>query len=85
MDPISAIVYVVISLILMAISYAITASMQKRTPAQKPAALEDFDFPRMDEGSAEAVVFGDVWMKDWMVLWYGDYGVAPIRTKGGKK
>lgn len=85
MDPISILVQLAIALVLMAVSYAITASMTKRQPAQKPAALEDFDFPQMDEGTAQAVAFGDVWAPGWMVLWYGDYKVTPIKSKGGKK
>lgn len=85
MDPISILVQVVIAFVLMAVSYAITASMAKRTPGKKPAALEEFDFPTPDEGTAQAVIFGDVWTPDWMVLWYGDYRVVAIKKKGGKK
>lgn len=86
MDPVTfAIIQIVVAFVLLAASYAITASMAKRQPAKKPEALEDFDFPQLDEGTTQAVVFGDVWVKDWMVLWYGDYKVTPIKTKGGKK
>ncbi len=85
MDPISILVQLAIALVLMAASYAITASMAKRQPARKPATVEEFDFPQLDEGTAQAVVFGDVWTPGWMVLWYGDYQVTPIKTKGGKK
>jgi hypothetical protein len=85
MDPVSILVQLAIALVLMTASYAITASMTKRQPAQKPASIEDFDFPRLDEGTAQSVVFGDVWVKDWMVLWYGDYQVTPIKTKKKKK
>ena len=85
MDPFTfAIIQLVIAFILLAVSYAITASMSKRAPAKKPAALDEFDFPQADEGTAQAVVFGDVWTEDWMVLWYGDYQVQPIKKKGGK-
>lgn len=85
MDPVSILIQLAIALVLMAASYAITASMTKRQPAQKPASIEDFDFPQLDEGTAQAVVFGDVWSPGWMVLWYGDYKVTPIKKKGGKK
>lgn len=85
MDPVSIIVQIVIALVMMTISYAITASMAKRAPAQPPASIEDFDFPQDAEGTTQAVIFGDVWTEDWMVLWYGDYKVTPIRKKGGKK
>ncbi len=86
MDPVTAIlVNIAIAFVMMAASYAITATMTKRQPAQTPAALEDFDFPQFDEGTAQAVVFGDCWTEGWMVLWYGDYQVTPIKKKGGKK
>lgn len=86
MDPFTyAIVQLVVAFVLLAASYAITASMAKRQPAKKPAALEEFDFPQADEGTAQPVVFGDVWVSEWMVLWYGDYQVTPIKKKGGKK
>lgn len=86
MDPFTyAIVMLVVAFVLMAVSYAITASMARRQPAKKPAAMEEFDFPVAEEGTAQSVVFGDVWTPDWMVLWYGDYSVEAIKKKGGKK
>ena len=84
-DPVSILIQIAIALVMMAISYAITASMMKRTPGKAPASMEEFDFPTPDEGTAQAVVFGDVWMREWMVLWYGDYKITPIKKKGGKK
>lgn len=85
MDPVSILIQIAIAVVMMAISYAITASMSRRAPAKKPNSLEDFDFPQDAEGTPQAVVFGDVWTKDWTVLWYGDFRVTPIRKKGGKK
>jgi hypothetical protein len=86
MDPFTfAIINLVVAVILLAASYAITASMARRQPAKKPAAFDEFDFPQDAEGTAQPVVFGDVWIEDWTVLWYGDYQVTPIKKKGGKK
>lgn len=85
MDPVSILIQIGIALVMMAISYAITASMSRRAPGKKPNALEDFDFPQDAEGTTQAVIFGDVWTEDWTVLWYGDYRIDPIRKKGGKK
>lgn len=53
--------------------------------ANPPAAAEDFDFPQADEGTPQAVYFGECWSKSWMVLDVGDYRVTEIRKKGGKK
>lgn len=86
MDPFTyAIIQLVVAFVLLAASYAITAMMAKRAPAKKAASMDEFDFPQAEEGTAQPVIFGDVWIKDWMVLWYGDYRVTPIRKKGGKK
>jgi len=49
----------------------------------KPAALEDFDFPQAQEGTPQAVYFGDCWTDGWMVLWYGNMRTTKI--KKGKK
>lgn len=84
-DPVSILINIVITLVLMAASYAITSMIARKQATKKPASVEEFDFPQPDEGTAQSVVFGDVWTKDWVVLWYGDYQVTPIKSKKGKK
>ena len=75
---------------LLIVSYAITALTTPRPkPPEdaKPALLKDFQFPIADEGSSQAVVFGDCWTPDWQVLWVGNYKTQEIRNggDGGKK
>jgi len=65
------------------ISYIITAFMTKR-PAQKPAALEEWEFPQKEEGTPEYYVFGDGWLEGPMVLWFGNYRTIKIKSKGKK-
>lgn len=50
-----------------------------------PAAFEDFDFPQADEGTPQAVYFGECWSTGWMVLAVGDYRTTAITKSGGKK
>lgn len=57
---------------------------QPGSPKQKPVALEDFDFPQAEEGTPQAVTFGDCWTEDWMVLGVGNYRTEKIKTKSGK-
>jgi hypothetical protein len=71
------------ALIFMVAQYAIQALTMK-TQNVKPAALADFNFPQSDEGKPQPVVFGDVWIEDWFVLWYGNYRTGKIKA-GGKK
>jgi len=74
---------------LLVVSYAITALTTKNTKPKDavPARLSEFQFPTFDEGTPEAVVFGEVWTNDWMVLWYGELKTEAIKAKssGGKK
>lgn len=48
-----------------------------------PASLEDFDFPQIDEGTPQAVFFGDCWTDGWFILWFGNLRTTKI-TKGKK-
>ncbi len=66
-------------------SYAIQALLTPKTDPQKPAALEDFDFPQFEEGTPQAVVFGDIWTEDQFILWYGNLRTSAIKSGGGKK
>lgn len=71
------------ALIAMVASTAIQALLVK--PQQvKPTALEDFDFPQVDEGTPQAVFFGDCWTDGWFVLWYGNFRTKKVKSKGKK-
>lgn len=50
----------------------------------KPASLDDFDIPQVDDGTPHAVVFGDCWLEGWQVLWFGNLRTTKIKS-GGKK
>lgn len=63
---------------------AILTSLLVKTPNQKPASLEEFEFPQADEGTPQAVIFGDVWTPGWQVLWYGNLRTKKIKSKGKK-
>jgi len=79
----------IFSLGLMVLSYTIQALTAKKpqntTPA--PATLGDFNFPQHEEGTPQAVVFGDCWIEDEMILYYGNLSNQAISVKsgGGKK
>jgi hypothetical protein len=71
------------ALIAMVAATAVKALLVKPQKV-KQASLEDFDFPQVDEGTPQAVYFGDCWTDGWMVLWYGDYRTTKIKSKGKK-
>lgn len=74
----------VIMVAMIVISYVITALTTKPPQSAPPAQFGDFQFPQAPEGTAQIIVFGDVWISDWAVLWYGNYQTTPIKSKGGK-
>jgi hypothetical protein len=62
----------------------LTALMSKGPQQPKPALFTDFTLPQSAEGTQQIIVFGDVWLDDWMVLWYGNYRHDPIYAQGKK-
>ena len=74
--------YVQIAILL--ISLYMAYKMRPKPVQPVPEAFEDIEFPQVDEGTPQAVIFGDCWTGDWVVLAVGDYRTTPIRTKSGK-
>ena len=71
---------------LMIASIVISAALAPKAIAPSPTAFEDIDFPTADEGTPQAVIFGDCWSEDWIVLTVGNYRTTPIPPgTGGKK
>lgn len=70
---------------LLIVSALITYSMMPKPEVRKPEAFDDIDFPQADEGTPQAVIFGDCWSGDWMVIGVGNYRTEEIRGGGGKK
>lgn len=68
----------VIQIIIAIISIYLAEVLAPKPPRPKPASIEDFEFPTVDDGTPMTVVFGDVWIKDWTVLGVGNYRNEPI-------
>lgn len=82
--------FIYIALALMVVSTALQILLTKAPPKPedaKASTLKDFEFPQIKEGTAQTVIFGDVWLTDWQVLWYGNLRAEPITKSsgGGKK
>lgn len=75
----------VFQLVLLAVSYFVSAALAPKPPAPKAAALEDFEAPLAEQGRPLPVVFGTVLIKDPTLIWYGDLQTRAIQQKGGKK
>lgn len=66
-------------------SYVITAAMTPKQQPPKPEGLADIDFPQVDDGTPQAVIFGDCWSGDWTVLAVGNYRTTAISKSDGAK
>lgn len=78
-------IYVAIALSVVSTGLSLLAGKKAPANATKPAALEDFDFPQSTEGTPQIVVFGDVWIEDWTVAWYGSYRNTAITASSAGK
>jgi hypothetical protein len=63
---------------ILVVALVVGIALRPKPAAAIPAAFDDFDFPQSTEGTAQCVIFGDVWIEDWMVLGVGNYRVSPI-------
>jgi hypothetical protein len=73
------------ALALLDASYLIQSLIATQPEKPKPALLDEFNLPQTKEGTPESVVFGDVWVSDWTVLWYGNLRNSPVKSTGSKK
>lgn len=84
-EPALAYVNFIVQAVIMIVAIIIAVALAPKPPQPKPAALADFDVPTAEEGKPICKVFGEAWVRDPNVLWYGDLSSEPIRKKGGKK
>ncbi len=75
----------IVAIVLLIASYVITALTAKKPQEAQPLAITNFQVPQVDEGTPQSVIFGDVWVPDYQVLWYGNLFSTPIDANGGKK
>lgn len=71
-------------IIMLVISLAVSIAMRPKPQNAKPPALADFSVPTAEEGRDIQVIFGECWIDDPNVLWFGDLRTTPIKADGGK-
>lgn len=71
-----------IQIALIVVSLIASVALAPKPAQPKPPALGDFDFPQIDEGTPQIVVFGDCWVDSWMVLGVGNYRTEAVKAKG---
>lgn len=73
-------VQLIILVVAAILSYALTPKPQ----TQPPDTLSDVSVPTIELGKPVSVAFGEVWVDDSNVLWFGDLSSYPIMSSGGK-
>jgi hypothetical protein len=73
------------ALAMLVVSIIIQVALAPKPAEAKPATLSDFDIPQVDEGTPQAVFFGECWSGDWQVLAYGNFRTKKVKAKQGKK
>jgi hypothetical protein len=73
---------IVEGIFLLVASFLISAALAPKAQSPEPTAFEDIDFPQADEGTPQAVIFGDCWSGDWTVLAVGNYRTEGVEGGG---
>lgn len=73
------------ALAMLVVSIIIQVALAPKPAQPKAATFSDFDIPQVDEGTPQAVVFGECWTGDWQVLAYGNFRTKKVKAKQGKK
>lgn len=71
------------ALVLIVVSFVLTSVLMKQPPV-KPTAQEEIDFPQAEEGTPQAVLFGDAWTTGYQTVWHGNMRTVKIKQKGKK-
>ena len=83
-QPVQAVVNLWVQLAIMVISALISYALAPKPPKPKPAALEEFDIPQSKEGQPFCWIFGECYVPDATVAYWGNLNSSPIKAKGGK-
>lgn len=81
-EPVQAVAWWVVQLVILIISAAISYAMRPKPQAPEPAKVEA---PTVEDGQSVKHHFGTVWVEDEFILAWKLMGTIPIKTKGGKK
>lgn len=74
-----------VQLIVMIVAAVLSYAMQPKPQQPNPDTLSDVSVPTIEIGKPVSVAFGEVWVDDSNILWYGDLSSQPIYASGGKK
>jgi uncharacterized membrane protein len=75
---------VYVQLIIMVVAAILSYALRPKPQNPPAATLADVSVPTTEIGKPVAVVFGEVWIDDSNIIWYGDLSNTPIYATSGK-
>lgn len=75
---------ILIGLGTMILSAALQVALTPKPKKPTAGTPKDADFPQIDEGTGQTVIFGQRWTKSWQVLHYGNVTTKAIKSSGKK-
>ncbi len=75
----------VVSMLYSAYSANKAAKAAAKSASVDPADWSSAEWPTADEGTPQAMIFGDCWSEDWFVLAVGNKRARPIQTDSADK
>jgi len=73
-----------IQLAIMVVAAILAYALTPKPQPPEAATLDDVNIPTTEIGLPVGVIFGEVWIDDSHILWYGDLSNTPIYASGGK-
>jgi hypothetical protein len=73
-----------VQLAIMVISALVAYFTSTKPKDPTPLTLGELNIPTIAQGTPISVIFGDVWVPDAMIAWYGDLSQKKIYSKSGK-
>ena len=69
--------------LIVAVGFFLLTQLMIPTQKAKAGTFDDFDFPRIDDGSPIYYIAGRVKVQSANLTWYGDFSSKPIKKKSG--
>jgi hypothetical protein len=73
-----------VQLAILVISAVLTYALTPKPQSPAPDQLSDVSVPTIEIGKPVSVAFGEVWVDDSNILWYGDLSSQGFSPPGGK-
>lgn len=74
-----------VQIAMMVVAMVLSYALAPKPPIPAPPSLSDFDVPTAEPGRSIPWIWGEGWLKGYVVVWFGDLDTVPVKSSGGKK